>query len=82
MDGGQRRAQSAPPRTLQRCDVVDAAIAGEIESHRSRDVLAAEASDEDVVGGLIRPAEEARRHAEDPEVFEPVWRAELDIGPR
>ena len=47
---------------LQRPDVVDSAIAAEIERHRSSDVLTIKACDQDVVGGGVGAAEEVGRH--------------------
>src|SRR5207245_4404467 len=81
VEGGQCGAQSAPPGTLQRCDVVDPAIAAEGERHRGRDVLATEACDQDVEGGVIGTTEEARRHPDDAQVLEPVQWPEFDLRP-
>jgi hypothetical protein len=80
VDGGQRGAESAPTGTLQRRDVVDPAIGAEVERHRGRDVLATEACDQDVEGGLIDTTEEARRDAEEVKVLRPVRPPELDLG--
>jgi hypothetical protein len=72
VNGGQRRAQTTPPGTLQGPDVVDPAIAVEIERHRRRHVLAVDARDQEVEPGLIGTAEEPRRHLCDAQVLEPV----------
>src|SRR5436309_2783649 len=81
VDSGQRRAESAPPGALQRCDVIDAAIAAAIECHRRCDVLPGDACDQDVKGGGVGTRKEARRQLEEAQVLEPVRRPELDLRP-
>ena len=76
---GQRRAQSAPPGALQRGDVIDPAIAAEIECHRRRDVLAAETGDQDVKGGVVGATQKTRPRLEDAQVLGPVRWPEFDL---
>ena len=63
VEGGERGCQSAPTGVLQGSGVVNPAVAAVIEGHRGGDVLAAETSDQDVVGVRVGAAKEVRWHA-------------------
>ena len=81
MEGGECGRQPASTSMLQGSGVVEAAVAGLIERHCRRDVLAFEARDQDVVGAGVGQVEEVRRHAGDAQVFAPVGWSEFDLRP-
>ena len=64
-DGGQRRGEAAPARVLDGPDVVDAAVAFEVEGERGRQALAAVAAgDHDAVGLGVDAGHETGAHVE------------------
>jgi hypothetical protein len=62
VESGERGCQSAPTGVLEGSGVVNPTVAAVIECHRGGDVLAAETSDQNVVGARVGAAEEVRRH--------------------
>ena len=66
LEGDDGRAQSTPAGGRQGLDVVDAAVAIEVERHRGRDGLVVQGGDDQVERRAVDGVEEAGREVEDP----------------